>query len=252
MTSTVLCEQQENCFNIRFNRPDRLNAINSELASEFLAAVDKATSNPAVDLIIISGAGRAFMAGGDIAQFAEDPRSITEGLIEPMNQALLKLAECSQLVLGVVQGPAAGAGMSLALACDLVLASNSASFSFAYSQLAVSGDLGISWNLPRLLGTRRALEYALLGDSIKADEALSMGLVNRLVPDEHLNDELACLSRKLCRITPEARKQIKQLMRNSFEHDFASQLQAEKQGFAACIETPAFSQAVERFLNKSS
>ncbi len=235
---------------LRFNRPASLNAIDSAMASAFLQAIQDAVEDPEVRVIVLSGEGRSFMAGGDISQFSRDPGSIPEGLIEPMNRAILLFSNSDKLVLGSVQGPVAGAGMSLALACDLLVAADNTRFSFAYTALAVSGDLGISWSLPRLLGLRQALGVALLGDSIKADEAQRLGLVNRVVAAEQLAEHTLNLANQLTELPVLASASIKQLMQAALQQDLGSQLAAEKQAFSQCIEQPEFHTAVAGFLAK--
>lgn len=235
---------------LRFNRPASLNAIDSAMAGAFLQAVEEAVDNPTVRVIVLSGEGRSFMAGGDISQFSREPESIPDSLIEPMNQAILLLTRSDKLVLGSVQGPVAGAGMSLALACDLLIAADNTRFSFAYTALAASGDLGISWTLPRLLGLRQALAVALLGDTIKADEALRLGLVNRVVELEQLATQTHALAEQLSALPALAAGNIKRLMRAAPEQDLASQLAEEKQAFSQCIAQPEFHAAVEGFLGK--
>lgn len=235
---------------LHFNRPASLNAIDSAMASAFLQAVKQAVEDPAVRVIVLSGEGRSFMAGGDISQFSRDPGSIPDGLIEPMNRAIVLLTESDKLVLGSVQGPVAGAGMSLALACDMVVAADNTRFSFAYTALAVSGDLGISWTLPRLLGLRQALAAALLGDTIKADEAMRLGLVNRVVGADELSIRTLAIAEQLSVLPTLAASNIKRLMRSAGARDLPSQLADEKLAFSQCIEQPAFHAAVAGFLAK--
>lgn len=235
---------------LKFSRPASLNAIDSAMARAFAQAVEEAVKDPAVRVITLSGEGRSFMAGGDISQFSRDPNSIPDSLIEPMNQAILLLTRSDKLVLGSVQGPVAGAGMSLALACDLLVAADNTRFSFAYTALAVSGDLGISWTLPRLLGLRQALAIALLGDTIKADEALRLGLVNRVVELEQLAAQTHSLAEQLSALPALAAGNIKSLMRTASEQDLANQLADEKQAFSQCIAQPEFHDAVAGFLAK--
>ncbi len=190
-------EQSGKLVQLQFNRPASLNAIDSAMAGAFLQAVSQVVADDSIRVIILSGAGRSFMAGGDIAQFSRDPQSIPDSLIEPMNQAIQLLSASDKIVLGSVQGPVAGAGMSLALVCDLLIAADNTRFSFAYTALAASGDLGITWTLPRLLGLRNSLAIALLGDSIKADEAQRLGLVNRVVEAEQLAEQTVSLANQL-------------------------------------------------------
>lgn len=250
--SPVVTESQDSVFQIVFERPESLNAINSALANAFLVAVQEAVSTPGVRVIVLRGSGRSFMAGGDIAQFSEAPDSIPECLIEPMNKALLLLNDTPAIVLGCIHGPVAGAGMSLALSCDLLIAAENTRLSFAYHKLGASGDLGISWNLPRLVGMRRALDIALLRGSIDAEEALRLGLLNRLVPTEWIEAEMKEVIQRLIQVPDGAREQIKQLFQQSEHSSLADQLAAEKTAFSESIKSEEFKSAVDRFIQNKT
>ncbi|THF60409.1 enoyl-CoA hydratase [Pseudothauera rhizosphaerae] len=235
---------------IRFNRPNSLNAIDSAMAAVFLDTCQRLAAAPDIRVVTISGEGRAFMAGGDIAQFRDDPASIPDTLIGPMHEALQILTTLQAPVVASLQGAVAGAGMSLALACDLAIAADNTRFNFAYVNLGTSCDLGASWHLPRIVGLRRALEIALLSDPIDATEALRLGLVNRVVPESSLQQETQAIAARLAGAAPTAVGTLKRLFRTSGSRDFASQLAAEQEGFAACAATPEFSAAVAAFLGK--
>lgn len=246
----ILLENHGPIRHIRFNRPQALNAIDQNLANDFLAICQRLADDAEVRVIVLSGSGRGFMAGGDIAQFRDDPASVPETLIEPMNQALQLLSRMDAPLLASLHGPVAGAGMSLALACDLAIAADNSRFNFAYLNLGASCDLGASWSLPRLVGLRKALEIALLSESIDAAEALRLGLVNRVVPAEQLERATQALAQRLAAGSPKAIGLLKRLMRGSFENSFASQLKAEKTAFSDCLQTEDFREAVAAFLEK--
>lgn len=235
---------------IRFNRPKVLNAIDSAMAAAFLDACKAIAADPEVRVVVISGEGRAFMAGGDIARFRDDPASIPATLIGPMHQALQILTNLRAPVIASLQGAVAGAGMSLALACDLAIAAENTRFNLAYVNLGTSCDLGASWSLPRIVGLRRALEIALLSEPIDAAEALRLGLVNKVVATDALAEETARLAHRLAAGAPAGQGMLKRLMRDSFARDLPTQLEAEQQGFAACSATTDFGEAVAAFLEK--
>lgn len=249
-TAPILLESNGPIRHIRFNRPQALNAIDRSLASAFLETCRQLADDPEVRVIVLSGAGRGFMAGGDIAQFRDAPASVPNTLIEPMNQALLLLSRMDAPVLACLHGPVAGAGMSLALACDLAIAADSTRFNFAYLNLGASCDVGASWNLPRLVGLRKALEIALLSEPINADEALRLGLVNRVVPDDELETATLALAQRLTAASPKAQGLLKRLLRDSSQNSFACQLEVEKAAFTACLQTEDFLEAVNAFLEK--
>lgn len=237
---------------IRFNRPDRLNALDVELATGFARAVGEVTADPAVRVIVVSSEGRAFVAGGDLAHFqrAEDKAAASAELIDPMHAALKTLGAAPQIVIGSLRGAVAGGGMSLALGLDLLIAADDTTFNLAYARVAASPDCGGSWALPRLVGMRRALEIALLSETIDASEALRLGLVNRVVPRAALESETAALAARLAAGPATSMATTKSLIRQSLERDHAAQLDAEARSFAACAATADFAEAVNAFFEK--
>jgi len=249
-TSPLICQCDGAIARIRFNRPGVLNAADSALAGAFRDACLAIAADPAVRVVVLSGEGRAFMAGGDIAQFRDDPQSVPETLIDPLHEGLMCLSRARAIVVASLHGAVAGAGMSLALGCDLAVAAEGTRFNFAYANLGASCDLGGSWHLPRVVGQRRALEIALLCDTVDSAQALQLGLVNRVVPAAALADETDKLALRLASGAPVAQGIIKRLMRDSFSRDLAGQLEAEREGFATCIATQDFSEAVAAFLAK--
>jgi 2-(1,2-epoxy-1,2-dihydrophenyl)acetyl-CoA isomerase len=249
-TAAVRLERDGAIANLRLNRPGVLNAADSTLAQAFRDACLALEADASVRVVVVSGQGRAFMAGGDIAQFREAPHTIAESLIEPLHEGLQCLARMRAPVIASLHGAVAGAGLSLALACDLAIAAEGTRFSFAYARLGASCDLGGSWHLPRLVGLRRALEIALLGDTLDAAQALQLGLVNRVVPADKLAEETRLLAARLATGAPVALGQLKRLMRESWSRDLATQLGAERSAFEACVATQDFHEGVEAFLAK--
>lgn len=251
MSDTPIVETRDGGIHrIHFNRPKVLNAIDIATAEALRDAARRLKDDPALRVLILSGEGRSFMAGGDISQFRDDPTSVPDTIIAPLNEAMTTFAGLRAPVIASIQGPVAGAGMSMALACDLIVAADNTRFNFAYVNLGTCCDVGASWSLPRSVGLHKALEIALLSDPIDADEARRLGLVNRVVPADSLRDETDQLARRLAQGAPVAQGVLKQLMRRSFERDFAGQLEAERQGFRTCAGTEDFQEAVSAFLEK--
>jgi 2-(1,2-epoxy-1,2-dihydrophenyl)acetyl-CoA isomerase len=246
----LTCRRDGAIAHIRFNRPDVLNAADSALAGAFRDACSALTADAAVRVIVLSGEGRAFMAGGDIAQFRDDPASIPDTLIDPLHEGMLCLSRARAIVIASLHGAVAGAGMSMALGCDLAIAAEGTRFNFAYARLGASCDLGGSWHLPRLVGLRRALEIALLCDNVDAAQALQWGIVNRVVPAAMLADETHALAARLAAGAPLAQGAIKQLMRDSFSRSLAEQLRDERARFDANISSEDFTEGVAAFLAK--
>lgn len=249
---SVLYRRTEGIAEIRFNRPERLNALDPAMAAGFAAAVDRALAEDDVRVILFSAEGRAFVAGGDLGYFhRSDDRAAAAGeLIGPMHGALKKLASSPKITLASLKGPVAGAGMSIALGLDLAVAADNTTFNLAYGRIGASPDCGGSWALPRLVGTRKALEIALLSDTMNAAEAYRLGLVNRVVPIADLEAESAGLARRLADGAPIANGKTKALLRTSLDRTFAEQLDLEAESFSACSQTADFGEALAAFVEK--
>lgn len=186
---------------LTFNRPERLNALSAPIMEGLLDALPRLAGDPAVRIVVLTGAGRAFCAGGDVKSMAEgrEERSVAEDtarLRARMEVARL-LYELPKPTIAAINGPAAGAGLALALACDLRIAGASARLVTAFVRVGFSGDFGGSWFLTRLVGTGKARELYFTGRPVDADEALSLGLVNRVVPDAQLAAVSTDLARSL-------------------------------------------------------
>ena len=195
MSEPLLVEREGGIAWLRFNRPERLNAIDAAMAVAFRDAVRTLPGDATLRCVVLAGEGRAFMAGGDITAFG-NPDAIAS-IMDPMHEALALLADLPVPVLASVQGAAAGGGMSIALAADLCIAADNAKFNLAYLRLGTSPDCGGSWNLARLVGLRRALGIALLEEVLDAPAALALGLVNKVVPAAELAEATAAMARKL-------------------------------------------------------
>lgn len=250
MGDEVLLVHQGAISTLTLNRPQAFNAINSALAKAFSEAIDEVAQREQTRVLVIQGNGKAFMAGGDVPQFNQAPETVVPELIEPMNHAILTLRQLSIPVLASVQGAIAGAGISLMLACDLAIGSDTAKVNFAYTKLGASCDLGISWTLPRVVGLRKALEIALLAEPLSAQQALDLGLFNQLVPADELEKVTQSMALRLAQSAPIALAELKALMQQSFNNDLAAQLEAEKQSFAKCLKSADFKDAVVGFLEK--
>jgi len=233
---------------LQFNRPAQMNALDRATAQAFAHACRELASDATVRAVIVAGTGRAFTAGGDVAELRADPTGAAIGLIGPMHEAIVLLAEMRAPVIASLNGAVAGAGLSLALACDFAIAAESAKFTLAYVNVGASCDFSGSWSLPRLVGLRKALEIALLGERFDAAEALRLGLVNRVVPEAELDAQVLALAQRLASGPAQSIAQMKRLMRISFEHDLRGQLDAERAAFLRCAATADFAEGLDAFL----
>lgn len=248
----LLLERNGAIATLRFNRPESLNAIDVPMANAFLAAVQSIAADPGVRAVVLCGSGRGFMAGGDLATLRADPVQGAIDILTPLNAALQLLAQMNAPVIAQVHGAAAGAGLSLVLMADYVIAAEGTRFNLAYINLGTSCDVGASWALPRIVGVRQALEIALLGEAFTADDALRLGLVNRLVPSAELDSTTAALAQRLAAGPTLAYGAMKRLMRASMDHTLPEQLAAEKDAFVHCAGTEDFSAGVEAFHQRQS
>lgn len=235
---------------VRFNRPAALNAIDVPMANAFLAATRELAADKGVRAVLLSGAGKGFMAGGDLAVLRADPLQGAADLIGPLHEALTVLDAMDAPLVAQVHGVAAGAGLSLMLQADFVLAAEGTRFNLAYVNIGTSCDVGASWALPRLVGMRRALEIAMLGDTYDTAAAERMGLVNRVVPAAELEAEAMALAQRLANGPTVALGNLRRLMRGSLDRDLASQLDAESAAFRTCAASDDFRIGIDAFFDR--
>ena len=235
---------------LRFSRPEALNAIDVPMAQALLAAVRDIAADASVRAVVLCGAGKGFMAGGDLATLRADPVQGAAALLAPLNEAVQVLATLNAPVIAKVHGVAAGAGLSLMLQADFVIAAEGTRFNLAYINLGTSCDVGASWALPRLVGLRNALEISLMGDTLTAPDALRLGLVNRVVPAQHLDTAADALIERIAHGPTLAYGAMKRLMRASFDRDLDTQLIAETAAFAGCAATEDMRTGIEAFYAK--
>ncbi|MGJ7490617.1 enoyl-CoA hydratase/isomerase family protein [Variovorax sp. ZT4R33] len=237
---------------LRFNRPDALNAIDVPMARAFLATARELAADKGVRAVLLSGAGKGFMAGGDLAVLQADPLQGAADLIGPLHEALTVFAGMDAPLVAQVHGVAAGAGLSLMLQADFVLAAEGTRFNLAYVNIGTSCDVGASWALPRLVGLRRALEIAMLGEMFDAAAAERMGLINRVLPAADLERESMAFAQRLAKGPTVALGRLRRLMRTSFERDLPDQLDAESAAFRECAVTDDFRLGIDAFFAKKT
>jgi 2-(1,2-epoxy-1,2-dihydrophenyl)acetyl-CoA isomerase len=248
--SPLIYEKAGAIARIRCNRPEVLNALDPAMTVRFVDACRTIAADPEIRVVVISGEGRAFMAGADLMKVRENPVPVVTEMIDYMHEALRLLGALRAPVLGSVHGAVAGGGLSLALSCDLLIAAEGTRFSFAYSRVAGSCDLSGSWNLVRQVGLRNALGFAMLGESVDAEQARQLGFVNKVVPAAELAEETEKLAQMLASGPTAAFGEIKKLFRGSLDRDFDAQLNTERESFLACTRTGDFLEALDAFAQK--
>jgi 2-(1,2-epoxy-1,2-dihydrophenyl)acetyl-CoA isomerase len=252
---SVLYEVKEAVATITLNRPQAYNALNLALGRDLFHAALEADEDRAVRAIVVTGAGRAFCAGGDVKDFAENPDRIgilIKELTTYLHGAVSRLARTQKPVVMGVNGVAAGGGMSLALGGDLVVAAESARFTMAYSKIAASPDGSSSYFLPRLVGLRRALELHYTNRVLTAREALEWGLVTRVHPDAEFPGALAALAGELAQGPTLAFGRAKLLFHQSTHESLETQMELEAQAIAASGHTEDFRNGVAAFARKQA
>jgi 2-(1,2-epoxy-1,2-dihydrophenyl)acetyl-CoA isomerase len=230
-------------------RPDRLNALSSQTVDELRAAVEE-TGRSGARCLLLTGEGRGFSSGADLAGgggLPEDAGAALEKHFNPLVEALFAL---EIPVVAAVNGPAAGAGCSLALAADIVVAARSAYFLQAFVNIGLIPDAGATWLLPRLAGRARAIEMMMLGERIPAEQALDWGMISRVVEDEDLAQESVALATRLAQGPTVALGLIRRLAREAQDRPLGEALAAERVAQRAAGETQDFKAAVMAFLQK--
>ena len=238
---------------LTLNRPQVGNAIDLPLSQALLEAAIECDENPEVRCVVLTGAGRLFCAGGDVAGFsaAGDRLPILlKQLTAALHMAIARLARMDKPLVTVINGPAAGAGFSLALLGDIALAAESAHFTLAYSGIGLSPDGGSTWLLPRLVGLRRAQELTLTNRRVGADEAAAMGLITRCVEDDSLTKEAEILASQLAASATHALGKTRNLLLASFGTSLESQMEAEARAIAQTARTDHGKEGVAAFLEK--
>ncbi|MCW5735610.1 MAG: enoyl-CoA hydratase/isomerase family protein [Enhydrobacter sp.] len=253
----VLAEVKDGIGWLTLNRPEQLNALSMEMRDLLIEHSAKFERDPAVRCVVIRGAGTHFMAGGDIRGFhkslTEEKEAHLAGFemrVVKAHQAIYQIRRMNKPVLASVQGAAAGFGLSLILNCDLAIASDDAFFTLAYRHIGLSADGGATYFLPRVVGERKALEIALLGERFTAQEAKEQNILNWVVSKDKLVEETAKMARKLADGPTFALGVAKRLIRTSFDNSWDEHSHREAEGLAACAATEDHFEGLSAFLEK--
>ncbi len=237
---------------LTLNRPDRLNALSETMVASLCEALPRLNLDPNVGAIVLTGAGRGFCAGGDVKRMAATEQGVEERQegLRWRHESIRLLRTMGKIVIAAVNGPAAGAGLSLALACDLRLAARSARFRTAFAAVGFSGDFGGSWSLTRLVGTAKARELYYLNPLIDAEEALRLGLVTRVVDDDALASDAHSMAASLAQGPRVAFAYMKRNLHAAETEPLQTVLDMEALGQARTGMTEDHKEAARAFVEK--
>ena len=240
---------------IRLERPEAMNSLDVATKEALLDAVTKAADDDAVRCVVLTGSGRAFCVGQDLREHvalleAADEEALFSTVEKHYNPIVTAILTMPKPVIAAVNGVAAGAGASLAFACDLRIVAESAGFNLAFAGIALSCDTGASWTLPRLVGRAKALELLFLPSTIPAAQALELGLATRVVPDDQLTDEVTALARRLAAGPTLSYASMRAAVTHSATHDLAEALAFEKDKMDLTGKSADHRAAVQAFLAK--
>jgi enoyl-CoA hydratase/carnithine racemase len=253
----LIYEEEEGIATLTMNRPERLNALGDTLRDDLHHAIVRASDDPAVRVIILTGAGRGFCSGGDVkamhdAKERDQGRPLFEKVAPGRDKTILAMRDAPKPLIAAVNGPAAGAGMNLALACDMRIAATTAKFGETFVKRGLHVDWGGTYFLPRLVGMAKACELIFTGDLIDAEEALAMGLVSNVVPPEELMPTVRQLARKIALGPPLAIRLAKRALYRSQDSDLRAALEFETYAQNICSETEDAREGIRAFVEKRS
>ena len=251
---TILFSIADGAARLTLNRPDRLNSFTVQMHGELQAALDQIEADKSVRTLLITGAGRGFCAGQDLSDRAVTPSGeapdLGESVEKRYNPLIRRLTSLPMPVICAVNGVAAGAGASLAFACDIVLAAKSAKFIMSFANIGLVPDSGSSWVLARLVGQARALGLALTGDPVTAEVAADWGLIWKCVDDEKLAEDADALVTKFASAPTRGLAETKKLIRTAFTRPLDEQLELERDRMRELGRSEDYREGVDAFLNK--
>lgn len=252
---TLLYDVKDGVASITLNRPDSFNSLNTRMAEELNSAITQCEVDDAVRAVVLTGQGRVFCSGGDVKSMHEnlegDRKRFFKELVLPFHAFVSGLARLEKPVIGGINGVAAGAGFSIAMACDIAIASDKARFTMAYTRLGVVPDGGSTYFLSRLLGARRALELIFTNRFLSAEEALHLGIVAKVVPDAEFPAALTALARELAGGPTVALGKAKRLVYMGLEESLETQLENERALISCICETNDAEEGIRAFVAKN-
>jgi 2-(1,2-epoxy-1,2-dihydrophenyl)acetyl-CoA isomerase len=251
--STILFEIKNNVAVITLNRPEKFNSFNREMALELQQRLDDCAADDAIRCIYLTGTGKAFCAGQDLGELTGDnPPGFEVILSEHYNPIIVRLRKIAKPIVCAVNGVAAGAGANIALACDVVLAANSASFIQAFSKIGLIPDSGGTFTLPRLIGFQKASALMMLGDKVSATEAERIGMIYKVITDENFAADSFAIAETLSQMPTKGLAYTKLALNASLNNSLAEQLHKEDELQYKAANTSDYKEGVASFLEKRS
>ncbi len=252
MEKSIVLDIENNIATISLNRPSVFNSFNREMALLLQDVLDECATNPEVRAIVLTGNGKAFCAGQDLKEVTtpEINPGFKKILEEHYNPIILKIRALSKPIIAAVNGVAAGAGANIALACDIVVATEKASFIQAFSKIGLVPDSGGTFFLPRLIGFQKAAALMMLGDKVSAQEAESLGMIYKALPEETYVEEVQSLANQIAQMPTQAIGYIKDLLNKSMHHSLEEQLDMESQLQIKSAQSEDYQEGVNAFIEK--
>jgi 2-(1,2-epoxy-1,2-dihydrophenyl)acetyl-CoA isomerase len=249
--SSILLDIKDSIAIITFNRPEKLNCINREMALLFQQKLDDCQRDNAIRCVYITGAGKSFCSGQDLAEVMEtDGLAVNKILREQYNPIVWKIRTLDKPVVGAVNGVAAGAGCNIAFACDVIVAAQSAYVTQTFSKIGLIPDSGGTYILPRFIGWQKASALMMLADKISADDAEKMGMVYKVFPDEIFAEESMKIAITLSQMPTKSLAMIKHALDFAVSNTFEQQLKIEDMYQRKAVETKDYKEGVKAFLEK--
>jgi enoyl-CoA hydratase/carnithine racemase len=253
VSETVLYDLRDGVAVLTLNRPDAMNSLTAEMKVALRTALERAAGDDTVRAVLLTGAGRAFCAGQDLREHAaslDAGQGLAGTVADHYNPIVRAITSMPKPIVAVVNGVAAGAGASLAFACDLIIASERASFATAFIKIGLAPDSGMSWTLQRLVGRAKAAELLLLAEPVPAAQALELGLVNQVAPADQLDTVARALAGRLAVGPTAAYAAVKEALDHAATHGLAATLDKEAELQDRCAATADHAAATKAFLKK--